>query len=207
MNHKVQSVQNLYEDAVQLFDKGVSGSDESSADNIINALNLSIDILKSNWEGKDAGVQINKIVNVCNGMIEIRNALVELASDSTKIAANYREIQNANGAGLDRLEPLPADLKNTLPEYVDTRDTINISTEANEGKAKIDSTNDVLDSFISNCRMYYDRIMENWVVGAGREKAMNAFESFMTKSGQYRQTLAEVSESITKAIQNYNMQM
>ena len=115
MNHKVQSVQNLYEDAVALFKNGVMGTEDSSADTIINNLGTAINVLKGCWEGKDAGVQINNIVTVFNGMIEIRNALVSLASDSTKIAANYRDIQKSNGAVLETLTPLVAEEKSKLP--------------------------------------------------------------------------------------------
>ncbi len=204
MNHKVQSVQNLYEDAVALFKNGVMGTEDSSADTIINNLGTAINVLKGCWEGKDAGVQINNIVTVFNGMIEIRNALVSLASDSTKIAANYRDIQKSNGAVLETLTPLVAEEKSKLPEYSDTRDTINITAQANEGKAKVDAANSAMDGFISNVRMYYEKIMQNWTAGTGRDKAQNAFNTFMSKSKIYKETLNAVSTSISTAVSNYN---
>ncbi len=204
MNHKVQSVQNLYEDAVSLFKRGVMGTEDSSADTIINNLGTAINVLKGCWEGKDAGVQINNIVTVFNGMIDIRNALVSLASDSSKIASNYREIQKSNGAQLDTLTPLAAEERTRLPEYSDTRDTINITPQANEGKAKVDAANGAMDAFISNVKMYYEKIMQNWTAGTGRDKAQNAFNSFISKSNVYKETLNSVSTSITNAVQNYN---
>lgn len=204
MNHKVQSVQNLYEDAVALFKRGVMGSEDSSADTIINNLGTAINVLKGCWEGKDAGVQINNIVMVYNGMIEIRNALVSLASDSSKIASNYREIQKSNGAQLDTLTPLVAEERTMLPEYSDTRDTINITPQANEGKAKVDAANGAMDAFISNVKMYYEKIMQNWTAGTGRDKAQNAFSVFVSRSNTYKQTLNSVSTSISNAVSNYN---
>lgn len=203
MNHKVQSVQTLYDDAVGLFKNGVAGSQDSSADTIINNLGNGFNILKGCWEGRDAGVQINNIVTVFNGMVEIRNALAALASDSSKIASNYREIQNSNGAGLEALTPLMVEDKTKLPEYSDTRDTVSITPEAENGKARVDAANGAMDAFISSVRTYYDKIMQNWTVGTGRDKANEAFSTFMSSSQRYKQILSEVSQSISTAVKNY----
>lgn len=204
MNHRVQSVQDLYEDAVALFKRGVMGTEDHSADTIISNLGTAINVLKGCWEGSDAGVQINNIVTVFNGMIDIRNALVSLASDSSKIASNYREIQKSNGAQLDTLTPLVAEERTKLPAYSDTRDTINITPQANEGKAKVDAANGAMDAFISNVKMYYEKIMQNWTAGTNRDKAQNAFNAFVSKSNSYKELLNNVSTSIANAVKNYN---
>ena len=92
-NHRVNSVQDLYEDAATLFKNFVVGTEETSGDTIISNLNRAIEILRGCWEGKDAGVQINNIVTVHNGMVSVRNALSLLCNRSSSIASNYREIQ------------------------------------------------------------------------------------------------------------------
>ena len=204
MDHKVASVQDLYEDAKMLFTNYVVGTEETSADTIISNLGQSIDILKSCWEGKDAGVQINNIVSVFNGMVSVRNALVLLCNRSSSIAANYREIQNANGAGLEQLTPVNTDDRTKLPEYVDTRDTINISSQANDGKAKLDAANNAIDGFIGTVNSYYEKIMANWTVGSGRDEAREAFDTFLRNSQSYKNTLNDVSNSIATAVKNYN---
>ena len=204
MNHKVQSVQNLYDDADTLLKRIVMGSEDASADTIINNLGAGINVLKGCWEGKDAGVQINNIVTVYNGMVEVRNALVGLAVDSSKIASNYREIQNSNGAGLEALPALVGDERTKLAEYSDTRDTVSITPQANEGKAKVDAANEAIQTFILNVQSSYDKIMQNWTLGTGRDKATSAFDNFMSMSKRYRDILAEVSSSIATAVQNYN---
>ena len=52
MNHKVNSVQSLYDDSVSLYNGVVNGT----AVNLINDLNQGIENLKNTWQGKDAGV-------------------------------------------------------------------------------------------------------------------------------------------------------
>ena len=162
-----------------------------------------IDNLKGCWEGKDAGVQIQNLVVVHNGMVEIRNALGSLAVDSSKIASNYRNIQNANGAGLEELGVLNLEERAKTGDYSDTRDTVSITEEANQGKAKIDAANDAMDGFIGDVKKYYGQIMDNWTNGTGRDQATEAFDTFLANSAKYKETLNNVSNSITQAIKNY----
>lgn len=203
MNHKVNSVQTLHDDAMALYNNVVIGSADTSAETLINNLNSGIQTLKSCWEGKDAGVQIQNVVSVHNALVGIRNALAQLAMDSSKIASNYRDIQNANGAGLETLSVINCDTKTVMEDYSDTRDTINITPEANNGKAKIDAANNSMDGFISEVSKYYNSIMENWTVGTGRDNAVQAFDSFIANSNQYKEILSQVSTSIATALQNY----
>ena len=199
MNHKVNNVGQLYNDASSLYKNVVLGT----ADTIINDLYQGINALKSSWEGKDAGVQIQNVIEVHNGMVAIRNALAELSKDSSLVAVKYREIQNVNRANLEALSPIAIETKNFTESYSDARDTINITPEANNGKNRIDAANNAIYGFINDVRKYYDMIMSNWQVGTGREKAESAFSEFMGKSNKYKETLAAVSQSITDALKNY----
>ena len=199
MNHKVNNVGQLYNDASSLYKNVVLGT----ADTIINDLYQGINALKSSWEGKDAGVQIQNVIEVHNGMVAIRNALAELSKDSSLVAVKYREIQNVNRANLEALSPIAIETKNFTESYSDARDTINITPEANNGKNRIDAANNAIEGFINDVRKYYDMIMSNWQVGTGREKAESAFSEFMSKSNKYKETLAAVSQSITDALKNY----
>lgn len=204
MNHKVNNVGDLYSTASALYNEVVAGGSDSSADSIINNLSTAISNLKSCWEGKDAGIQIQNIIEVHNAMVQIRNALASLAADATSTAAYYREIQNANGAGLESYSRISFDTKTDIEDYTDNRDTINITPDANNGKAKVDLANSAISGFIDNVRRYYDDLMNNWTAGTGRDAAQGAFEDFLTNSSKYREKLAEVSNTIAQAIQNYS---
>ena len=202
MNHMVRNIQGLHEDALYLYRNLVEGGD-NSADNILYALNQAIENLKSNWKGKDAGTRIQELITVHNSMVTVRNSLAQLASDSAKVAANYREIQNANGAGLDELTLLNYEIKTFLSEYTDNNDTININSLAVYGKNLIDNANNNLDSFTTGVKITYSNIMDNWAAGSGRDVALEAFETFINNVNKYKQTLMDVSNNITKALQNY----
>ena len=78
MNHKVNNVQQLYESAMALYNNVVAGGD-CSADSILYNLNQGIENLKVNWKGMDAGLRIQEIIGVYNGMVSVRNALAKLA--------------------------------------------------------------------------------------------------------------------------------
>ena len=202
MIHEVNNVQVLHDSATTLFNNVVVGG-ECSADSILNSLNHGIENLKSNWKGKDAGYRIQEVISVHNAMVSVRNSLAQLAVDSSKVAANYREIQNANGAALETLSVLSFELKNNLGEYSDNADTIDINPSAETGKNDIDTANNALDTFLMEVKSKYNEIMENWTKGTGRDNAQVAFDSFITNVDRYKQTLTDVSSNITKALQNY----
>jgi len=204
MNHKVNNVQMLHDDAVYMHNTLVVGGD-ASADSILNNLNQGIENLKANWKGKDAGYRIQEVIVVHNAMVSVRNALAQLSSDSARVAANYREIQNANGAGLETLTTLSFDVKTFLGDYSDTADTVDINSMAEAGKRFIDTANNLMDTFVNEVRVRYNNIMENWTMGSGRDSAQGAFEMFFANANKYKETLADVSSNITKALQNYTM--
>ena len=203
MDHKVANVQQLHDDAMYMFNNLVVGG-ENSADYILNNLSQSVDNLKSNWKGRDAGVRIQEIIEVHNAMVTVRNALAQLSSDSSRVAVNYRNIQIANGAGLDELAVINFDTKSRLTEHTDTADTIDINPQAEVGRNLIDGANNALDTFRVEVKARYDDIMGNWTVGSGRNAAKDAFDSFSANVNKYKETLTEVSSNITKALQNYN---
>ena len=138
MNHKVIDVQQLYDDSVSLYDNVVC----NKADTIIDDLGKAINTLKNSWEGIDAGVQINNVVDVYNSMTKIRNALAGLAKDASFVASKYREIKNANRAGLQELSAVSVTgEKSPLEPYSDNRDTINITGDALQAKTELDAVN------------------------------------------------------------------
>ena len=136
-------------------------------------------------------------------MVAVRNALAQLAVDSSKVAANYREIQNANGAGLETLSLINFDAKTFLGDYTDTADTIDINPAAEAGKNFIDAANNMIDTFKTDVKFRYQYIMENWTVGSGRDAAQGAFDSFLANANKYREPLSDTTINITKSLQNY----
>lgn len=203
MKHKVINVEELYYDSKSLLNN-VNGGLEASADTIMKNLNEAIINLKNNWEGADAGVQIQKIVVAYNAMTEIANELAYLSIDSSTVASNYRNIQIINQANFSPLNPLNFTSYQKISDYVDKRDTININDEAKIGKERIDEANKEIVTFIESTRRLYDRIMNNWQIGTGRNRAENAFNEFINNSKVYRESLSEVSNNITRALNNYS---
>lgn len=203
--HRINSVQNLYDDAKTLYTSIVTGGAPHSADSIISNLKSGIEILENAWLGKDAGVQIQNLVVVHNAMVAVRNSLGFLAETTTKIAANYREIQNSNGAGLETLVPITNENSTVLANYTDIRDTVNISPEANNGKQKIDTANSEIDNFVSKVRTSFDLIMNNWTEGPGRNEFQDEFNTFVNSVNKYKSVLNEATTSISTAIANYGM--
>lgn len=206
MNHKVNSVADLYASAVALNNNVVVGATETSATTIMRNLKEGIEVLKNSWQGMDAGTQINNVVTVYNAMVKVKNLLAGLCVDTSKIASDYRAIQRANGAQLEELSKIAESAPEVfMGEYSDSRDTVSITPEAVNGKARVDAANNAMDGFINEVRRYFNEIMENWTQGPKRDEANQAFEEFVAGSSKYKELLNEVSQSIATALQNYGM--
>ena len=197
MKHKVVNVEDLYRDSEELL-RNVNGGLDNGADTIIKNLTAAIENLTANWEGADAGVQIQKIVVAHNAMVDISNALGNLSVDSSKVAINYRNVQIANEANLPHFNNLSYNPCQHKPDYSDNRDTININPDANTGKARLDAAYTEINEFITTINRLYNKIMDNWLIGTGRDSAQEALNS-----NTYRSSLDEVSKNITSALENY----
>ena len=200
MNHKVNNIQKLFDDSRDLYTNQVVGE----ADTILNDLNNCITNLKNNWKGIDAGKNINKVIKTYNNMVFIRNSLFSLCSDTSNIAHNYREIQNANGAGLEELAVVTGDTVSKMDEgEMDTTDQVSINPEANQAKLLLENSKNSIDGFISSVNTKFGNIRENWLSGPKREEAVSAFEQFSQLAKESQMLLNDVSSDITTAINNY----
>ena len=61
MNHRINNVTDLFDDSKRLYEELIVSSSDSSADGILGHLKEAVEALKTSWEGKDAGKQINNI--------------------------------------------------------------------------------------------------------------------------------------------------
>lgn len=203
MNHKLINVETLHVDATSLYTSVVMGG-ENSADTMIANLAVAVEILKTNWKGADAGVNIQNVIEVHNELVKVRNALAKLAKDSSTVAANYRDIQIRNGAPLGDLVPVMTTDKSVLPNHTDDADTIDINPGADGGRVLIVRTKDAIDGFISAARSSKDAILDNWLVGTGRNDADEAFATFEANAKNNKGKLELASQVITMALQNYS---
>lgn len=203
MDHRLRNVEQLDADSRYLYTNVVMGG-KSSADTMIANLAVAIEVLKTNWKGADAGVNIQNIVEVHNELVKVRNALAKLAKDSSTVAANYRDIQIRNGAPLPDLVPVMTTDKVFLPNYTDNADTIDINPAADGGRILIVNTKDAIDDFISEARRTKDEILGNWLVGTGRGDADEAFAAFEANAKNNKDKLELTSRVITTALRNYS---
>ena len=201
--NKVDRVQDLYVSSEELYNNVVLKGD-CSAENMLEDLGNAITNLKTYWHGADAGINIQKVINIYNSLVGVRNALATLSCDSSAVAELYRNIQIANGVSMPEITRLNCTDKGKLEDYVDTKDTIDISPEAEQGKTNIEAVVNSIDTFITSVKTKYDEIMGNWTEGPGRNNADEAFTEFLNKAAEYKKDLNGVSDTIANALKNYS---
>ena len=74
-----------------------------------------------------------------------------------------------------------------------------------KGKELIDTANSGFDSFLDESRKIFNKIMDNWAVGPGKQEAEDSFEQFLSVSNRYKEILSNASLEITNALKSYNL--
>ena len=102
-SHNIKNLDLLYLDAKKLVNEIVT-------DKIDEKLLLNIDKtteeLKEQWHGKDGIVQINKMIEIRNILIDNRDIIGNIGVYISMLAKNYRDAQNINGVILTTCVPL-----------------------------------------------------------------------------------------------------
>ncbi len=202
--HNINNVEKLYNDATHLY-KDLVVNGESGADAILYKLVEAIENLKTNWKGADAGLWIQNAIEVHNAMVSVRNALAELASNAVMTAVMYRNIHIANKVSSSELQALNYDVKGMINSYMDNADRVYVSPEVKNGQTNIDLALKMLENFTNQVKYIYDEIMDNWTQGPKRDSANEAFVTFLSSVGKYREKLENVSLNITTALNNYGV--
>lgn len=204
MVHEISSLEELISSSTNV----VNVDAKVTAKNVLDKLNQAYTILgvNENWKGKDAGAQINNIVEVYNAMAKYHYNLADLGTYVfNDIAVKYREIQSQNGASVE----VPA--KFATPEQVaaisyqpDQRDVVEIKDdEANNAVADLDEAVKGLEELISAFKNDFSVITTNWKSGPKREEFMSEFQDFESNIKGFEEKLNEAKEHVSRAVANY----
>ncbi len=203
MNHKVNDVDALHASAKKLHEDLVGQQSKS----IIDDLDKAIEILRTNWKGPDAKININRVVAIRNGMTEFRNALDELASASGDIAYNYREIQNSNLANKPVLAKIGSTIATTIGDYADPTIGVEVKAGLADVRSPLNSAKTKMEALISNFDSLKTEMLDNnFQEGPGREEAINAFKAFKDKfNSNYIPSFVNINRDVDQALKNYSV--
>ena len=199
MDQSIENLDSLYDNTVNIYSNILGQTGEHILENINGAIND----LKTNWHGRDAGVQIQGLTTVYNEFIDIYNNLELISVGMSKICRNYRNIQVAFKTQKEEKNILTYNKKTHMLDYTDTDDRIDINEEVKNSVSKLESAISSYDSFMKQNKMMYDNIINNWTTGYGRDKLLDLYDSFFSKEEVYKEGLNIVTNSIKTALDNY----
>ena len=199
MDQSIENLDSLYDNTVNIYSNILGQTGEHILENINGAIND----LKTNWHGRDAGVQIQGLTTVYNEFIDIYNNLELISVGMSKICRNYRNIQVAFKTQKEEKNILTYNKKTHMLDYTDTDDRIDINEKVKNSVSKLESAISSYDSFMKQNKMMYDNIINNWTTGYGRDKLLDLYDSFFSKEEVYKEGLNIVTNSIKTALDNY----
>jgi len=170
---------------------------ETNLKNVISNLQL-------HWKGNDAAVHINNLMDVCSGLDTIINSVMIVAHNVSMPIVNAQTIRNSNGGmgdvgsviAYNQQAPLLFQKLESTTEYF--VDPIGAPKDYSE-------LCDVCNSFTSFCSkftQYREELMNNWMSGTNRDKAVSDFEEFESNVSNYTKKLNEAKDNLGNATSN-----
>ena len=203
--HDIKDLDLLYSDARILVNELVL---EKIDGLYLKEIDKNLSNLEDYWHGQDAIIQINKLIDTKNLLIDNRDILGNIGVYISMLVKKYRDAQNANSVILPTFSQLsfPKMMKS---EQINTNST-NIYMNNN-----ISIVVDDLNKFISNLKEMDDRvlrvknsILNNWVQeDENRNYAVKMFDKFSTNSLNITKDINEIIKCINNSIENYNFSL
>ena len=201
-SHNIKNLDLLYLDAKKLVNEIVT-------DKIDEKLLLNIDKtteeLKEQWHGKDGIVQINKMIEIRNILIDNRDIIGNIGVYISMLAKNYRDAQNINGVILPTCVPLTYtklaktdEINSNSQEIYMDKNIKNTITNLNNIISSIEELNEL----VSKTR---NSIFDNWLEeNEHRAFALKKFEKYFENSSNMVNTINNIIKCINKSIDSYD---
>ena len=178
----------------------------ATGDGITMETNLKkvISNLQLHWKGNDATVHINNLMDVCSGLDAIIDSVMLVAHTLSMPIVNAQTIRNSNGGTGDvgtiinynqRGALLFQRLGTTTEYYVDP-------VGAPKDYLELCDICETFTRFCSKFTQYKYNLLENWMSGTNRDKAVSDFDNFETNVFNYTKKLNEARDNLGTATSN-----
>lgn len=203
--HNIRDLDLLYSDAQKIIN-GVIG--ERLDTSILKSITDAITNIKEYWHGQDATIQVNRLIDTKNLLLDNRDILGNIGVYISMLAKNYRDAQNANGTVLpsfNSLEYKPIaknqKIESNSQEVYMNNNISNIITILNSIASSIEELN-------SNVALIRNSIFNNWVKeDENRNYALKMFDKFTENEDIVIKNIDEIIKCITTSIENYNFSL
>ena len=200
--HNVNNLDLLYADAKRLInDVVVSKIDED----VLKSFNDIISNIDEYWRVQDAIIQVNKLIDMNNLLIDNRDIVGNIGVYISMLAKGYRDVQNSNSVILPSFTQLEykkinkTQILNTNSSEIFMSNNIsNVVTILNNSLASLEDINaSVLE--IKNS------IISNWVQeDENRNYALKMFDKFFENITSIIKNINEIISCINTSIDSYN---
>lgn len=170
---------------------------ETKLKNVISNLQL-------HWKGNDATVHINNLMDVCSGLDDIINSVMMVAHNVSIPIVNAQTIRNSNGGMGDIGTVIPYNqqapltfqkLESTTEYYVDP-------VGAPKDYFELCDVCTTFTGFCNKFSQYREELMNNWISGTNRDKAVSDFTEFESNVLSYTKKINEAKDNLGTATSN-----
>lgn len=200
--HDIRDLDLLYEDAKKLINEFVSDKIDG---NILKTIDKSINDIKECWHGQDSIIQINKLIDVKNLLIDNRDILGNIGVYISMLVKNYRDAQNINSAILPTLTQLTYTKMNKVERIKSNSFEVYMNSSISNVVNNLNSFTTSLREFDDNVAKVKNSITNNWLEeNENKNYAIKMFSKFSLNLTNIINNVKEIIKCINTSIDNYN---
>ena len=199
MNFHANDLDGAYETLSALYSLATSDGEK-----LETSLKTVITNLEGHWKGNDATIHINNLMDVCKGLNLIINNVKYVAHNVSMPIVKAQTIRNSNGGRGNVGEVIPyneeaplifTQLDPTAEYYVDP---VGAPADYNE----LSEVCDLFTVFCNKFHEYKETLLNNWISGSDRERAVSNFEEFESNVSTYTTKLNNAKGNLEIATSN-----
>ena len=200
--HDIKDLDLLYEDAKKLVNEFVNDKIDGS---ILKTIDKAINDIKECWHGQDAIIQINKLIDVKNLIIDNRDILGNIGVYISMLVKNYRDAQNINSVILPTLTQLTYTKMNKIERIKSNSFEVYMNSSVNNTVTDLNTFTTILREFDDSVLKVKNSITNNWLEeNENKNYALKMFSKFSENLTTIINNIKEIVKCINTSIDNYN---
>ena len=201
-SHDIKDLDLLYSDAKKLVTENVL---EKIDGKILSIFDKTIDSLIEQWHGEDAAIQINKLIDIRNILVDNRDIIGNVGVYISMLAKNYRDAQNTNGMILPSFTQLTFSKVEKMERINNAFQALYMNSNIRSIITDLNGLISILDDLDGVISKIASSIFDNWVQNdENRNYALKMFEKYSENSINIVSGINDTIKCINKSIDNYN---
>lgn len=160
--------------------------------------------LKNHWIGNDATIHINNLIKIYDSVRNVVQNVNLVAHNTSEPIVNAQTIRNANGGAgeVDKIIPIENGKSDTIEILQSTKEYYVDPVLVPQDLVDLQVQKDAFNNFCTKFSGYKDELLNNWLSGSDRPKAINDFTDFEKDIANFKKIFSDAEQTLSIVVSN-----